>query len=335
MSLFDDTTFPCPEGAKTGFITTPDGVRLRYARWRPKGQSKGTVSLFQGRTEFIEKYYEMIGWLLNEGYGVATLDWRGQGLSDRLTRTPFKGHVRRFSDYDTDLDTFINDVVLPDCPGPHYALGHSMGGHILVRNSADNRLPYERMVLTAPMLALVPKGVPWGLAEAIATLARGMGLGKLGLPGGKKHGLAHMAFPGNPLTHDERRFERNKAMINAHDALNINSPTFGWLKAALKSIREINDVDFIQRISTPMLILAAGEDPVVSTPDLEDFGAMLLAGHTVRVPRSLHELMMEEDRVRLQVLAAFKAFVPGEPYLSPAELALIGRSTSLKPEERV
>ena len=58
-----------------------------------------------------------------EGFAVATLDWRGQGMSDRALRNPRKGYVRNFSQYQIDLETFINEVVLPDCPPPLFALG--------------------------------------------------------------------------------------------------------------------------------------------------------------------------------------------------------------------
>ena len=62
------------------------------------------------------------------GFAVATLDWRGQGLSERALRDPRKGHVGDFSEYELDLEAFMNEVVLPDCPPPIFAIGHSMGG---------------------------------------------------------------------------------------------------------------------------------------------------------------------------------------------------------------
>ena len=33
----------------------------------------------------------------------------------------------------TDLATFTREVVLPDCPPPLFALGHSMGATVLIR----------------------------------------------------------------------------------------------------------------------------------------------------------------------------------------------------------
>ena len=100
----------------------PDGVQLRHARWdATRGPRRGTVCLFQGRGEFIEKYFEVIADLRRRGFAVATMDWRGQGGSTRLLANPRKGHVRSFAEFDRDLAHFMQEVVLPDCPAPYIA----------------------------------------------------------------------------------------------------------------------------------------------------------------------------------------------------------------------
>src|SRR5246500_974933 len=114
----------------------PEDVSLRYARWAPPPGRKGTVCLFQGRTEFIEKYFEVVRDLRARGFAVATLDWRGQGLSQRALKDPRKGHVSSFADYAIDLETFMREVVLPDCPPPLFALAHSMGAAVLIKAAA-------------------------------------------------------------------------------------------------------------------------------------------------------------------------------------------------------
>lgn len=123
-----------PSNLRAGWVTTPDGVRLRYAMSRPThGRVRGTVLLLHGRAEFIERYYETITDLDRRGFAVLTFDWRGQGGSQRVLRDPRRGHVRSFADYDTDLETMVHQVMLPDLPGPYVALGHSTGGQILAR----------------------------------------------------------------------------------------------------------------------------------------------------------------------------------------------------------
>ncbi len=114
---------------------------MRFARWEAtRGPARGTVCLFQGRGEFIEKYFEVVADLRRRGFAVATMDWRGQGGSERLLSNPRKGHVRSFADFDQDLAAFMKEIVLPDCPPPYIAMAHSMGGHILLRNATHAEL---------------------------------------------------------------------------------------------------------------------------------------------------------------------------------------------------
>ena len=146
---------PIPEGVRAGFFTTADKVRLRYATWpKTAGAMKGTVCLVGGRTEFIEKYFETVADFQRRGFGVATFDWRGQGGSDRLTSKKKLGYVDTFEDYWTDLRSFHQDILLPDCPPPFYLVGHSMGGLVSLTAAIRDRLMFDRIFLVAPMLAI-------------------------------------------------------------------------------------------------------------------------------------------------------------------------------------
>src|ERR1700757_4629766 len=141
-----------PEGATAGTLTTPDGAALRFARCTPPPGRKGTLCVFPGRAEFIEKYFEVVNDARERGFAVAMIDWRGQGLSQHALGDRNKGYVHSFSDYEIDLETFIKEVVLPDCPPPLFALGHSMGGSVLLRAAYRGRRRFDRMVLSAPMI---------------------------------------------------------------------------------------------------------------------------------------------------------------------------------------
>ena len=70
------------------------------------------------------------------------------------------------------------------------------------------------------------------------------------------------------------------------------------------------------RIRQPMLIVAAGQDQLVSTPAIETFAIHLRAGSHVILPGAQHEILMEQDVFRNQFWAAFDAFVPGTPLFS-------------------
>ena len=80
MSLVETDADPVPKGAVVDWLGASDGTRFRVARWCPPDATRGTVVVLPGRTEFIEKYFEVIDSLLKRGFCAAALDWRGQGL---------------------------------------------------------------------------------------------------------------------------------------------------------------------------------------------------------------------------------------------------------------
>jgi lysophospholipase len=312
MTLVSIPANPAPDNVVTGVVKTPDGAGLRYARWLPPPGRKGTVCVFQGRAEFIEKYFETVRDLRARGFAVATLDWRGQGLSDRLLSDPRKGHVRNFSQYGADLDAFMNEIVLPDCPPPYFALAHSMGGAILLRACHDGRRWFDRLVLSAPMIAL-PQASNSRLARPALRALKLIGRGSAYVPVGDEHTADRQAFAGNVLTSDPVRFARNMAVLEAEPALGLGRPTVGWADAAMRAMHEFALPSYPAGLRQPILMVAAGNDRVVSTPAIETFASNLLAGAHLILPGSRHEILQEQDQYRNQFWAAFDAFVPGTP----------------------
>jgi lysophospholipase len=310
MTLVSIPANPVPEGTVAGTIRTPDGVELRFARFAPPAGRKGTLCLFHGRAEFIEKYFEVVNDARERGFAVATLDWRGQGLSQHALRDKRKGHVRDFSDYEIDLETFMREVVLPDCPPPFFALGHSMGACVLLRAAFRNRRWFDRIVLSAPMIELKLVSMP-RVARASITVSRLLGMSTSYVPGGGATAIASQPFAGNPLTSDPVRYARIGALIEAEPTLGLGSPTVAWTAAAFRAMSELADPAYPARIRQPILMIAAGQDVVVSLPAIEQFAIRLRAGAHLVVPGSRHEILMEQDRYRGQFWAAFDAFVPG------------------------
>jgi lysophospholipase len=312
MDLVSIPANPVPDDAVTGTIKARDGVTLRFARWRPPPGRKGTVCLFQGRTEFIEKYFEAVRELRARGFAVATLDWRGQGRSERLLNDPRKGHVNDFADYEQDIDAFMNQVVLPDCPPPLFAIGHSMGGTVMLRVARRGSRWFDRIVLSAPMIKLAGVRAA-ALSKLTVRVMRFAGFGSIYVPGGKDTVASAGGFISNPATSDPVRHARTKAVLEAAPELGIGSPTIAWLNAAYRAMAEFEDAAFTSRIRQPLMLVAAGRDHIVSTAAIEDIAVRLRAGSHLIIAGARHELMMEQDRYRGQFWAAFDAFVPGTP----------------------
>lgn len=314
MSLFSLPDNPAPEGAITGEIVTADGVRLRTARWLPDGPLKGTVALFHGRAEFIEKYYEVIRELRSRGFAVATLDWRGQGGSQRLVRNPHKGHVRHFGDYLLDLEVFAREVLLPDCPAPHFALAHSMSGAILLHGVLAGHRWFDRMVMVAPMLGINIIPLPAVVRPLVTGLAY-TGFARAFVPGGRGRPVSAIPFLRNLVSSDPQRYARTAALVAAHPELGIGAPTNGWLNAAYGAMATLADPEVISQIRQPLLMVAAGAERLVSNAAIEHLSARLIAGAHVVVPAARHEILQERDIFRAQFWAAFDAFIPGTPVI--------------------
>lgn len=312
MKFIASPANPVPDHGIAGTIVTPDGVNLRIGRWEPPAARKGTVVVLQGRAEYIEKYFETVRDLRARGFAVATLDWRGQGLSDRALSDPQKGHIRSFSQYVTDLEAFMHQVVLPDCPPPYYALGHSMGGAIVIKACHDGSRWFERVVLSAPMIALRPSPLTRA-AGPLARLMRLVGRGSAYVPTNHAEPVGSEDFLGNLLTSDPVRFARNSAVLEQEPALGIGPPTIAWVDSALHLMKEFALPSYPAHVRQPMLLVAAGCDEVVSTPAIENFGMYLLAGRHLILPGAKHEILQEQDQFRSQFWAAFDAFVPGTP----------------------
>jgi lysophospholipase len=313
MKLVSIPANPVPDGAITGAVKTSDGASLRFARWpAPSSGRKGTVCIFQGRIEFIEKYFEVVRDLNARGFAVATLDWRGQGLSSRRLRDPRKGHVANFTEYDTDLETFVREVVLPDCPPPLFALANSMGASVMLRAAAKGHRWFDRMVLCAPMIRLMNiRMLP--VMPSVAKTLRMAGFGGSFIPGGGPACSASNAFLDNPVTSDPIRYARTAAIIEAESALALGAPTIAWADAALGAMADFAKPAFAAKLRQPMLIIACGRDRLVSTAAIEEFGSRLRSGSHLVVAGAKHEVMMELDLYRSQFWAAFDAFIPGTP----------------------
>ena len=140
---------PLPGRAEIGWTRSARGMLLRTALWPATGPCRGTVVLLQGRCDFIEKYFETVRELRRRGFAVATFDWRGQGGSGREISDTAASHVADFALYQADLDCVVEDL-LADCPRPHLALGHSMGGCILIEALIANDETAFRMQATVP-----------------------------------------------------------------------------------------------------------------------------------------------------------------------------------------
>ncbi len=290
----------CPGSGEAVFLYR-DEIRLRAARWpAARGMAvKGTVLLLHGRSEFIEKYFEVIDDLRGRGFEVLTFDWRGQGLSTRELEEWERGHIDDFQEYLDDMNFIMHSDFAMDLKRPVYMLAHSMGGNIGLRYLHDHPGIVDKAVFCAPML-----GIGRRMAQpAVRVLAGGaMIFGRAREEPFVSNPVdpAEEKFFGNPVTSDEPRFKAARASIKAEPRLGLAGLSWQWTDAALQSIDAIWHPNFARNMNTPSLFIGASKEKLVDATAFARFALASDVSEAAMIEGGLHELMMERDKFRDQ-----------------------------------
>jgi lysophospholipase len=295
---------PLPDGAAE-WLVARSGRRLRTARFGPPGAPRGSVVVSTGRTEPIEKYGEVIGELVARGFVVLAHDWAGQGLSARFADDPLVGDVVGGCYALTDDFRDVLDAHAAALPRPWLALAHSMGAalNLLVLSEGEPR--FAGAVLSAPMIEFLVGPLPFWLIRGVVAAAGRVG-GDTRLARGQVD-PAELAFEKNLCTHDRARYERVRALYRAHPELRLGEPTWRWLDFAVDLRERLVTPGAAERISCPVVAVAAGDDRNVSSEAVQRFVARVPRGKVVAVAGAFHEILMETDALRARFWQAFDA----------------------------
>ena len=309
-----------PPGGEGEWFRGAGGLRLRAAFWRPspgvEGAPRGTVVLSPGRTEPIEKYFELIGNLLARGFCVLAHDWRGQGLSARLLPDRLKGHARAAEEFLDDYARLL-DAFQTRAPGPWIMMGHSMGAALNLLTLETGETRFAGALLSSPMLR-------------IKTGKRSMWSVKLAVKWNLRHGKAgdyvldniddpfEHTFETDALTSDESRYELWRQQLYACPHLAVGGVTWGWLAFALDLGERVLKLKALKSVRIPVAIVQSGDDDRVWKQTSKWAAKRLGRGRYVEVPAARHEVIMETDDKRAEFLQEFDALAE---YLAPAQLA--------------
>ncbi len=281
-----------------------DGAKLRAGLFPAGGHARGSVILSPGRSEPIEKYFEVVRELTGRGFVVLVHDWRGQGLSERSLDDPLAGHAKGWRTFLHDFDRMLG-VFEGRLPEPWIAVGHSMGGGLTALALAEGEDRFVAAVLSAPMLGLNLGRVQ---PRAAAALARFMTLiGKGGEYAAPAIDPFSETFDGNILTHDQPRYELFKAQLHAKPEARISGPTFGWVLFALSLCNRVRKSRRIDRLAIPLVIVLAEQERLCSNPAAKAVARRAPEGKWVEVPGAFHEILMETDERRAVFWAEFDA----------------------------
>ncbi|MGD9864199.1 MAG: alpha/beta fold hydrolase, partial [Pseudodonghicola sp.] len=287
-----------PAGGAAFWLGCPDGVCIRIACWRPEGAVRGTVLLFPGRTEYAEKYGPAAGDLAARGLATVAIDWRGQGLADRLLDDPRPGYVGRFSDYQQDVAAVLAAAATLDLPRPFFLLAHSMGGCIGLRALTEG-LPVAAAAFTGPMWGIRLPVPLRPLAYALAYGGPLLGLGHRLMPSTSRANYVEaQPFEDNALTTDPAMYRFMQQQLAAHPELGIGGPSLRWLREALA---ETAALARLPAPALPCVTFLGTAEAIVSAPAIRARMAGWDRGALELVEGARHEVMMERPEIRARV----------------------------------
>lgn len=302
---FDEN--PAPANGQFGFLKARDGKLLRNSVHFPDGAARGTIVLMTGYSEFIEKYFETISDLLAMGYCVATLEWRGHGLSEGMSEVSERLHLDDFDQNIEDMEDRFERLVLTHCPAPCFGLAHSMGGQISFRGVARHPDWFVALAQSAPMLGIRLPLMLDLVRRAMTFILLATGTGDRWNP---LDPPVHMTKnpPRNNITHDEERFERGMALCLKDPRLLINGRSLGWSRSAFAAMAETREPTFLRRIKIPVFIGTAGDELLVDNAAHAHAMSYLPDGQGKIYANAMHEILMETDATRQAFLADVDAF---------------------------
>lgn len=288
-----------PDDGAAFWLRTADGPRIRVGLWH-RAATKGTVLLFPGRTEYVEKYGRAARDFAARGYATFAVDWRGQGLADRLTGDTMAGHVHHFIDYQQDVAAMTEAAQALDLPRPWHLLAHSMGGCIGLR-AVMAGLDVRSVAFSAPMWGIQMGAALRPFAWSLGWGARRLCLDHVYAPStGAEHYVLSEPFETNKLTNDREMWGYMARQLEAHPELGIGGPSLRWLHEALMEMRAL-----ARRPSPalPCCTILGSDEEIVDPRRIHDRMAHWPGGRLEIVPGGRHETLMDTPAMRARLFS--------------------------------
>jgi len=292
-----------PPGLRIGEWRGVDGWPMRRFDWEPERKARGSILFQAGRGDFLEKYLEALAHWRSRGWRLSGFDWRGQGGSGRVP-----SDSRGLDALLDDLGAFTSEWSAAS-PGPQVLIGHSMGGHLMLRLLAERKIRPDAVVLIGPMLGLNTGRLPVPLARAFAHFMSRIGLSER--PAWREDarptglGISRQAN----LTSSVERYEDESWWKARHPELALEAPSWGWLAAAFDSIARLERPGILEGVTTPILMLGAAHDRLVSPAAIRRAAKRLPDVRLIMSDEGAHELLREADAVRVPMFAEVDRFL--------------------------
>ena len=284
--------------SREGSFKGVSNIEIHYRVYGSSDERSQPIVIVPGWTEFSLKYMELAYDLIQHSFSpVYVLDHRGQGASGRILEDPQKSYVEDFLFYVKDLETFINQEVIPQEPEKDLRLiSHSMGGLISLLYLLKHPKTFKAGALSAPMLKIKASEISQGFALLLSSVSKRLFNHQNFLVSKRKR---NQSFSKNQVSHSLDRYEFNKYLEDKHNFY-IKGATLSWAKESIKNSKFMRKQ--AEKISTPILFLKAGQDEVVDSKAIQDFAEKTKHSSVMDFENSKHEIFMEKDEIRNQAL---------------------------------
>ena len=278
-----------------------DRHRIYYEFYDVENE-KGTIVLFHGFTEFIEKYNEIIYYFTRNGWDVYMPEHYGHGWSGRSEETKenlSKVVVEEFDIYVNDGFQLVDEVVNRnrDRNKPLVIYGHSMGGGISTALLETFPGHFDAAILSSPMLEVNTGGTPEWLAKFFAGSAKFFGAGENYVFG---HGdFTTENFFGTddcPATSYPRyQYGFEKRLEDEYKQM--NGATWYWLDSALEATERITSKENAEKVVIPVLLFQAENDTLVKPEGQLKFASFAKNVNVVFAENAKHEIFNSPDDI--------------------------------------
>jgi lysophospholipase len=165
----------------------------------------------------------------------------------------------------------------------------------------------DAAVLVAPMIGINTAPLPAWAVRGIARAACAIGLGDRRV----RRRRAAPATRGGPwpLTRCPDRAGDSGWWKAQHPELGLGAPSWSWVAAAYASIAALGRPGVLESIDTPLLLIAAERDRLVSERAIRAAATRLPDVRLRMFANSGHELLREADPVRRLAMAAIDRFL--------------------------
>lgn len=273
-----------------------------------------TLFIVPGMATPALAFFELVDDVVGKSFDRALIiDHLGQGFSSRLTLDPERFHAIDYDVFLEDIDFTIGKSGLVLEKENLYLLGHSMGGALVAMYLQNFSHPQVRAALmSAPMLKIrVPSLGSW-TEPVLGSLSGMLCLWRWSCEHyateffGKPHGWRE--DPNRQrVTHSTTRFTVPKYFFDTYPEAEVRGPTVGWLDASLRATARIRDSK--SSIDIPLLVVNAGDDPLVDPSEGERFCAKQKSCKNMVMVGAKHSIFMETDSYRTPFLEHLNGLV--------------------------